>query len=75
VGRLTLSKPELKARAAWFQSTRLKLKCDEPLLNVALNFNVRRYNQVFLGPKQYFVSSDVGSGQQQYYAFLVGSDG
>ena len=26
--------------------------------------------QVFLGPKQYFVSSDVGAGQQQYYAFL-----
>ncbi|CEG00292.1 Monooxygenase, FAD-binding [Ostreococcus tauri] len=26
--------------------------------------------QVFLGPKQYFVSSDVGNGQQQYYAFL-----
>ena len=26
--------------------------------------------QVFLGPKQYFVSSDVGEGQQQYYAFL-----
>lgn len=26
--------------------------------------------QVFLGPKQYFVSSDVGGGQQQYYAFL-----
>jgi zeaxanthin epoxidase len=26
--------------------------------------------QVFLGPKQYFVSSDVGDGQQQYYAFL-----
>lgn len=26
--------------------------------------------QVFLGPKQYFVSSDVGKGQQQYYAFL-----
>ena len=26
--------------------------------------------QVFLGPKQYFVSSDVGDGKQQYYAFL-----
>ena len=26
--------------------------------------------QVFLGPKQYFVSSDVGNGEQQYYAFL-----
>mmetsp|Transcript_23817 Transcript_23817/g.66076 ORF Transcript_23817/g.66076 Transcript_23817/m.66076 type:complete len:552 (+) Transcript_23817:178-1833(+) len=26
--------------------------------------------QVFLGEKQYFVSSDVGNGQQQYYAFL-----
>lgn len=26
--------------------------------------------QVFLGAKQYFVSSDVGNGQQQYYAFL-----
>lgn len=24
--------------------------------------------QVFLGPKQYFVSSDVGEGKQQYYA-------
>eukprot|EP00191_Tetraselmis_sp_GSL018_P009373 CAMPEP_0177598644 /NCGR_PEP_ID=MMETSP0419_2-20121207/12488_1 /TAXON_ID=582737 /ORGANISM="Tetraselmis sp., Strain GSL018" /LENGTH=665 /DNA_ID=CAMNT_0019091161 /DNA_START=142 /DNA_END=2140 /DNA_ORIENTATION=+ len=26
--------------------------------------------QVWLGPKQYFVSSDVGDGRQQYYAFL-----
>jgi len=24
----------------------LKLKCDEPLSNVAFSFNVRRYNQV-----------------------------
>ena len=42
--RLTVSKPELKARA-WFQ--RLKLKCDdEPLSNVACNCDVRRYNGV-----------------------------
>jgi len=31
--------------------------------------------QVFLGPKQYFVSSDVGDGQQQYYAFLEVPEG
>jgi hypothetical protein len=32
--------PSLKC--AWFQ--RLPLKCDEPLSNVAFNFNVRHYN-------------------------------
>jgi ABC-type Mn2+/Zn2+ transport system ATPase subunit len=42
----TVSKPELKAQRAWFQSTRLKLKCDEPLPNVFFNFNVRRYTMV-----------------------------
>ena len=31
--------------------------------------------QVFLGPKQYFVSSDVGEGRQQYYAFLEVPEG
>lgn len=31
--------------------------------------------QVFLGPNQYFVSSDVGNGEQQYYAFLKVEDG
>jgi zeaxanthin epoxidase len=31
--------------------------------------------QVFLGPKQYFVSSDVGEGKQQYYAFLEVPEG
>ncbi|CAG9465903.1 unnamed protein product [Pedinophyceae sp. YPF-701] len=31
--------------------------------------------QVFLGANQYFVSSDVGNGQQQYYAFLKVPDG
>ena len=25
----------------------MKLKCDEPLSNVAFNFNVRRYNKAF----------------------------
>jgi hypothetical protein len=32
-------KPTLKAP----ESKRLKLKCDEPLLNFAFNFNLRRY--------------------------------
>jgi hypothetical protein len=29
----------------------LKLKCDEPLSNVAFNFNVRRYTAVFFRGK------------------------
>jgi hypothetical protein len=37
--RLTVSNPSRKR--AWFQ--RLKLKCDEPLLTFAFNFNLRRY--------------------------------
>jgi hypothetical protein len=30
------------------QSTCLKLKCDEPLSNVAFNFNLRRYTKVLV---------------------------
>ena len=43
--RLTVSKPELKYSRARLvsQFQRLKLKCDEPLSNVAFNVNVRRY--------------------------------
>ena len=33
-----------------------------------LDFSAQRY-RVFLGHKQYFVSSDVGSGKMQWYAF------
>lgn len=33
-----------------------------------LNFFAGRY-RVFLGHKQYFVSSDVGAGKMQWYAF------
>jgi zeaxanthin epoxidase len=33
-----------------------------------LNFSDERY-RVFLGYKQYFVSSDVGAGKMQWYAF------
>jgi zeaxanthin epoxidase len=33
-----------------------------------MNFSDERY-QVFLGHKQYFVSSDVGAGKMQWYAF------
>jgi hypothetical protein len=43
--RLPVTKPELKsAVGVCNQSTRLKLKCDEPLLNVAFNFDLRRYS-------------------------------
>jgi len=35
-------KPTLKAPG----TERLKLKCDEPLLNFAFNFNLRRYDWV-----------------------------
>lgn len=35
-----------------------------------MSTDLRHFDEVFLGPKQYFVSSDVGQGQQQYYAFL-----
>jgi hypothetical protein len=41
--RLTVSKPELKGRLV----QRLKLNCDEPLSNVAFNFNMRRYTKVY----------------------------
>ena len=34
-------KPQIKS--AWFQ--RLRLKCDEPLSNVAFEFNLRRYTK------------------------------
>ncbi|KAG5089601.1 hypothetical protein JHK86_002213 [Glycine max] len=36
--------------------------------SVGLNFPAGRY-QVFLGHKQYFVSSDVGAGKMQWYGF------
>ena len=42
--RLTASKPELKARLVSAINQRLKLKCDEPLSNVAFNVNVRHYD-------------------------------
>lgn len=35
---------------------------------------IRRY-RVFLGHKQYFVSSDVGQGKMQWYAFHNESTG
>jgi hypothetical protein len=28
----------------------LKVKCEEPLSNIAFNFNVRRYTKIFGGP-------------------------
>ena len=44
---LTALKPELKARlVSDYAYLRLKLKCDEPLSNVAFKFNVRRYRPV-----------------------------
>ena len=43
--RFTVSEPELKARPVSAISA-LKLKCNEPLSNVAFNFNLRRYNEV-----------------------------
>ena len=45
--RLTVSKPVLKARPVSVISA-LKLKCDEPLSNVAFNFNLRRYTAEYL---------------------------
>jgi hypothetical protein len=35
---------------AWFQ--RLKLNCDEPLSNVAINFNLRRYSMAIMNNEQ-----------------------
>ena len=45
-GRLTVSKPVLKAPQVW--SERSKLQHDETLSNFAFNFNLRRYATVLM---------------------------
>lgn len=39
------------------------------LFSGGINFNLVCRYRVFLGHKQYFVSSDVGAGKMQWYAF------
>jgi len=46
----------------------VNITCIVSSLEAYLNFSLGRY-RVFLGHKQYFVSSDVGAGKMQWYAF------
>ena len=55
------------------QSTRLKLKCDEPLSNVAFKFNVRRYVAVVhAGPQT--PAADGAATSDKYLIALLGYD-
>ena len=44
VGRCRLTVSNLSRKRTWFQ--RLKVKCDEPLSNLAFKFNLRHYIEV-----------------------------
>jgi hypothetical protein len=71
--RLTVSKPELKARLVLIVSKpelkarlghRLKLKCSEPLSNFAFQFNLRRYTMVMDAVDAYNRSTSVAEREQ-----------
>jgi len=57
--RLTVSKPELKARLV----SALDTKSGEPLSNVAFNFNLRRYSKVFFEVGCFNATIELGAEQ------------
>jgi hypothetical protein len=63
--RMTVSKPVLKAKHAWFQ--RMKLECDEALSNLGFNFNLRRYTALPALRREYATAA-LGRAMQVDYS-------